>query len=86
MDAILEFKSRKMPTDSSPLSRKEIMDDSVGRTKTGPGADLDQKWIRILVAIDFTPASVHALRRAASLAGRFGSTVSPRTRALRKHR
>ena len=30
---------------------------------------------RILVPVDFTPASVHALRRAASLAERFGSTV-----------
>ena len=30
---------------------------------------------RILVPVDFTPASVHALRHAASLAERFGSTV-----------
>jgi len=34
-----------------------------------------QKLQRILVPVDFTPASVHALRYAGSLAERFGSTV-----------
>jgi len=50
------------------------------RRATVKEADLREKphlkLQRILVPVDFTPASVHALRYATTLAERFGSTVS----------
>ena len=72
MKTIIELQP---PSDAAPRCLEAITDSPARLTDTGVHAEPHQPWLRILVPIDFTPASVHALRRAASLAERFGSTV-----------
>jgi len=54
-----------------------------GKTPKGGPQELDQaagdphlKMQRLLVPVDFTPASLHALRYAARMAGRFDGTIA----------
>ena len=72
MKTMLEFQT---PFDAAPHGLEAIAEAPARRTETGVLAEPHQTLRRILVPVDFTPASVHALRRAASLAERFGSTV-----------
>ena len=72
MKNILELQT---PFDSAPHYLGAITDAPARRTETGVHVEPHQTLRRILVPVDFTPASVHSLRRAASLAERFGSTV-----------
>lgn len=72
MKTILE---RQTPIDAAPHSLDAMADAPARHKETCVRANTPQTLRRILVPVDFTPASVHGLRRAASLAERFGSTV-----------
>ncbi len=63
------------PSDAAPNCLEAIAGSPARRTDTGVRGEPHQTWHRILVPVDFTPASAHALHRASSLAERFGSTV-----------
>lgn len=72
MKTILELQTS---TEAMPRPLQAIGDTPARQPETGVHVESHRTLRRILVPVDFTPASVHALHRAASLAERFGSTV-----------
>ncbi len=72
MNTLLEYETAR----DAPLHDNQTIPN---HRPTPQEADLRNEphlpWQCILVPVDFTPASVHALRYAAALAERFGSTV-----------